>query len=101
MSCEPIESVRHAVGLHTRGIICPAEMWYQIASVLTAETTSAVLDAMPLSMQDKLREIYFDRASLPGDEEFISVFKQIARWCGSRSRPLSAGPNGADVNSQG
>jgi hypothetical protein len=56
-------------------------MWFQVARVLTPETATAILDALPQETQDQLRVVYFDRPSLPGDKEFVAVCDALVRWC--------------------
>lgn len=78
---EPQDAIQQAVGLYYRGYICPAEFWFQIARLLTPETTYEILEALPKETRDQLRNVYFDRPSLPGEKALEAVCTQLVHWC--------------------
>ncbi len=68
MPRNPFDAVCHAVSLYDRGIICPAEMWFQVVRVLSAESVPSILDSLPVTTLNRLIKIYEERPSLPQDE---------------------------------
>ena len=77
---EPPDAVRHAVRLYHRGIICPAEMWFQVAGVLTPASAAGILDSLPAETRQQLRAVFADRPSLPGDSEIAPIVAAIVAW---------------------
>lgn len=78
---EPLQEVSHSINLYHNGVICPGEMWYMIARALTPETANSVLNGLPQQTQGHLRDVYFERPSLPDNEEFAAVCRQLVSWC--------------------
>ena len=82
---EPTAFVQHAIDVYHRGYVCPAEMWFQIASVLTPQSATAALEALPPDAQEQLRSVFADRPSLPSDPSLADVVEQITVWCQGNS----------------
>jgi len=59
----PIEYARHAVDLHTRGIICPGEVWNQFADHVTAETFPQCMALLTTELQVYFRHVVLDDLS--------------------------------------
>jgi hypothetical protein len=88
---DPPDAVRHAVGLYSRGVVCAAEMWFQVARVLTPGSVAATLDALPADTRKQLRAVFADRPFLPEDPEFAQVVAELVVWCeGGRGEPDAA-----------
>ena len=64
------DAVCHAALLYYRGVICPAEMWFQVVRVLTPESAAGILDSLPAETQRQLRAVFEDRPSLSEDAKF-------------------------------
>lgn len=66
-----------------QGIICPAEMWHQVADRLTTRNVATVLDGLPVDLQHVLRRAYAERPwSLRSDARDNEVRLEVERWCG-------------------
>lgn len=87
---QPREFSGHLIGLHHRGIICPSEMWRQLADALTPANATGVLDSLSSETQGWLHEVflgrppsvYIERDPLaPEKEDYRAVAVQIVRWC--------------------
>lgn len=78
----------HAVSLYDRGIICPAEMWFQIVRMLAPGSVAATLNILPADTQQQLRAVFVDRPSLPGGTEFAGIVAEVVGWWqGDRADP--------------
>jgi len=55
LSKSPIEYARHVVDSHTRGAICPAEVWHQFVDHATPETFSQFMSELTPELQSYFR----------------------------------------------
>ena len=86
---EPREQVNHLIRLYHRGVICPSEMWRQIAWALTSATAADVLESLPAEVKEQLQVVWLDRppavyvegADPSPEEDWSEVCAQIVRWC--------------------
>jgi hypothetical protein len=46
---------------YSRGLFCPAELWWQVLERLTAEGARTVLEGLPGEAQEVLRRAYRER----------------------------------------
>lgn len=77
---EPANAVCHAVRLYDRGIICPADMWFQVVRVLSQISAESILDSLPIETRGRLRSVFADRPSLPADGEFAPANAKLVAW---------------------
>lgn len=63
------------------GVICPAEMWAQLADALSRGDVNAILDALPPRLQAELRESYRERPLSFWVLRGNPLRRQIKRWC--------------------
>ena len=89
----PPEQVAHLVRLFHRGIICPSEMWRQIADTLRPDNVTDILDSLPDETKEQLLVAWIDRPpaayiAQPGTyseaAEYQAVCVPIVRWCEER-----------------
>jgi len=59
----PVEYARHVVDLHTRGIICPGEVWNQFVDHVTAETFAECMAQLTTELQGYFRHVVLDAFS--------------------------------------
>lgn len=91
----PTEQVAHVIRLHHRGVICPTEMWMNIADALTPTTANSVLESLPEDVKLQLREVWLERPPAAyvrhTGAELQAVCVQVVQWCeasGPLDRPL-------------
>ena len=63
------------------GAICPAEMWAQLADVLSRGAVNEILNTLPPELQAELRESYRERPLSFSTLDDNSVQRQIENWC--------------------
>lgn len=63
------------------GAICPAEMWAQLADVLSRGDAHQILDALPPDLQAALREAYHERPLSFHNLRGNPLRRRIKRWC--------------------
>lgn len=104
-SRDPADFVAHIVRLHARGIICPSEMWMQMAEHLNPENATTVLDALPEERRSELLSVFVERPPAayieqPTREAFSPALRnvcvQVVNWCQCRIDPqhLPTEPDG-------
>jgi hypothetical protein len=72
--------------IYERGIICPAELWFQIEQRLTPGSVKEALDRLPADARNILRRAYVDRPiSLDGEATASEVRREMIAWCHERS----------------
>ena len=57
----PTESVSRAARLYRCGVLCPAELWNQVADHLVPDDVRPVLDGLPEDLRLVLRTAYGER----------------------------------------
>ena len=75
------KAARRVVGHFKNGVICPAEMWAQLADVLSRGDANEVLDALPPALQASLRESYRERPLSFWVLRGNPLRRQIKSWC--------------------
>jgi len=63
------------------GVICPAEMWAQLADVLSRGDVNEILDTLPPDLQAELRESYRERPLSFSTLCENPLQRQIENWC--------------------
>ena len=63
------------------GAICPAEMWAQLADVLSRGDVNHVLDTLSPELQAELRESYRERPLSFLTLRDSPLLRQIENWC--------------------
>jgi hypothetical protein len=71
----PREYARLVVDNHTRGIICPGEVWGQFIGHATAETFAEWMSELTPELQVYFRGVLVDRADV-----FRSDEREALRW---------------------
>jgi hypothetical protein len=69
--------VRHL----TTGAICPAEMWAQLADVLSRGEVNEILNTLPPELQAELRESHRKRPLSFSTLDDDPLRRQIGKWC--------------------
>jgi hypothetical protein len=90
----PQEQVAKVLTLCHRGLICPTEMWLQLAECLKPAAATAVLHSLPEDFKEQLRatarewppaSAYSDYIKEAGsvlrDEDLRTVCLQVIHWC--------------------
>lgn len=87
---EPREQVSHLIRLFHRGIICPSEMWRQIAWALTSATATEVLESLSAEVKEQLQMVWLERPpaayiqkpdAASEEKDWPDVCAQVVRWC--------------------
>jgi hypothetical protein len=63
------------------GALCPAEMWAQLADVLSRGDVRQILDTLPPELQTELRDSYRERPLSFWVLRGSPLRRQIKRWC--------------------
>ena len=63
------------------GAICPAEMWAQLADVLSRGDVNEILNTLPPELQAELRESYKERPLSFSTLDGNPLQRQIENWC--------------------
>ena len=82
-SFDPRHAAVRVVSHFEMGAICPAEMWAQLAEVLSMGDAEAILEALPQKLKAELRQSYRERPLsflvLRGNP----LRRRLRRWCRS------------------
>ena len=82
-SFDPTVAATRVLRQFQMGAICPAEMWAQLADVLTQGDVGQVLDSLPVELQNEVRQSLDER---PISFEVLKghpLYSQIESWCRS------------------
>lgn len=81
------QAAKQVVRNFKTGAICPAEMWKQLADVMSPDDAGEILDALPLELQSELRASYRERPlsfwALRGNP----LRRHIKSWCQRSAAP--------------
>ena len=77
------KAATHVVRIFKMGAICPAEMWAQLADVLSRGDVDQILNALPPEFQAELRESYRERPLSFWVLRGNPLRRQIKSWCRS------------------
>jgi hypothetical protein len=69
------------VGHFKNGVICPAEMWCQLADVLSKGDAHATLNTLPPALKAALRASYRERPLSFWSLRGHPLRRQIKSWC--------------------
>jgi hypothetical protein len=74
-------AARRVVGHFMSGVICPAEMWCQLADVLSKGDAHEILSTLPAALKAALRKSYQERPLSFWVLRGNPLRRQIKSWC--------------------
>lgn len=78
---EPLRAATEVVRHFKMGAICPAEMWVQLADVLSQSNVNQILDALAPECQATLRESYRERPRSLWALRGNPLRRGLKHWC--------------------